>query len=346
MAPPRHRRKSRPSRVVTAAPPAEPEPAPPPVRRGLLQALVGPTPALRPRPVVPAGTGPAWTRKDWYVLAGLVALVVVVLGLLIGIADNPSATVVSSPAPTTTSFTVTSGGGKSFYCNQSISVGGTQDTVAKVDGDQVTLVNPLSSPPVSGASVSQSNTFPSTVFACGAVAASPKPTTTQLSLAGGAGEDFENAAVQIGNTAATIKSVDQTSFRLTLSSALPEPPAAGAEVTQQLFTVGSLIGGVVGLTISEIAIFILAVAALLMRPFASRITKKARPRMLETLVFGALVALVDTVIYFLEASTLASTSGAQVVFEWILAAAAGFILVPPLYPSLRRLFRPRPRPAR
>ena len=49
-------------------------------------------------------------------------------------------------------------------------------------------------------------------------------------------------------------------------------------------------------------------------PFATRITHNARPRVLETFVFGALVAVVDTLVYYLEVSTLGSTTGA--VLPW------------------------------
>ena len=93
-----------------------------------------------------------------------------------------------------------------------------------------------------------------------------------------------------------------------------------------------------GLAISEIAIIILAVAAWVSRPFAVRIVKKGRPGLLETFVFGALIAVVDTLVYFLEVSTLGSTTGAGVAVAEIVAVVSGFILVPLAYPAITRMF--------
>lgn len=131
---------------------------------------------------------------------------------------------------------------------------------------------------------------------------------------------------------------NSTSYRLTLASALPAPPEPGTPVVQELYTTGSLIGGIVGLAISEISIIILAVAAWVSRPFAVRIVKKARPGLLETFVFGALIAVVDTLVYFLEVSTLGSTSGAGVAVAEVVAVVSGFILVPLAYPAITRMF--------
>ena len=307
--------------------------------------MVGPTPTVRP-PAVPAGVGPPWTRRNWYVLSGLLAVVVVVLGLLLALSSNASATVQSTPAPTTSSFTVTSGDGKAFLCDLSVSVGGRQDTIQSIDGDRITLTDPLSSSPSSGTTLSQRLLLPTSATACGAVASSPAPTTTQISLAGGAGEDFGPSNARIGGAAVTVASVDPNSYRLTLSRALDAPPSAGTEVSQSIFTVGSLIGDVVALPVNIPGVIILAIGAVLMRPFAARITKKGRTRVLETLLFGVLIWLVDTFVWVLEGGSLNSTSGTQVVLEWLLAAVSGFILAPAAYPSLTRLFRPRPRPAR
>jgi len=355
VAPPRHRRKRRPSRTVGGpAPVVEPEPEPlPPPRRGLMASLMGPPrPMGPPSSVVPGpatqtNLGPPWNRRDWYVLSGIAALVVVVVGLIVGVTDTTSSTVQSKPAPTSTSFAVASGDGKTFLCGSGINldVAGNPAHVAGVDGDQITLTAPLGSAPASGAAVSQSMLVPGTVAVCAAVASSPAPTATQFTLAGGAGVDFVDAAVTVDGQPATIKSIDSSSYRITLSQALAAPPTSGAPVVQQLYTTGSLIGGIVGLAISEISILILAVAAWLARPFATRIVKKARPKILETFVFGALVAVVDTLVYYLEVSTLGSTTGAGVAVAELTAAASGFVLVPLVYPTVSRMFRRTPRPA-
>jgi hypothetical protein len=216
--------------------------------------MAGPGPA--------ANLGPIWTRTDYYALSAVTALVVLVIGLVIGLTDTTSTTVQKNPAPTATSFTVASGDGKTLICgaNAAIQVGGQEAHIAAIDGDQVTLAAPLSSVPASGATVSQSTLGPATVDTCAAVAASPAPTTTQFTLAGGAGVDFVAAGILVDGQQATVKSVDTTTYRISLSSPLASPPAAGTPVTQQLYTTGSLIGGIVGLAISEIAIVLLAVA--------------------------------------------------------------------------------------
>ena len=356
MAPPRHRRKRRPSRTVSSTPPVvepEPEPLPAP-RRGLMAALFAPPAAGSARTMrpmmsssAPSLPGIPWNRRDYLVLSGIAAAVVVVIGLLIGLTDTTSSTVQASPAPTTTSFSVASGAGKTFLCGPSINltVGSTVTHIAAVDGDRITLDAPLAAPPSSGTTVSQSMVGPGTVSVCASVAASPAPTTTQLTLAGGAGVDFVAAGITLDGQAATVKTVNSTSYRLTLASALPTPPEAGTPVVQVLYTTGSLIGGVVGLAISEISIIILAVAAWVSRPFAVRIVKKARPGILETFVFGALIAVVDTLVYFLEVSTLGSTTGAGVAVAEVVAVISGFILVPLAYPAITRMFfRRRQRP--
>ena len=348
MAPPRHRRKRRPSRTVsTTTPVVEPEPEPlPPPRRGMMAALFAPPPAgssRAPRPMMsaaPSLPGIPWTRRDFLVLSGIAGVVVVVVGLLIGLTDTTSSTEQKSPAPTASSFSVASGAGKTFLCGPTINltVGSTVTHIAAVDGDRITLADPLEAPPSSGTTVSQSMVGPGNVAVCASVASSPAPTTTQFTLAGGAGVDFVAAGLSLGGQQVTVKNVDSSNYRLTLSSALPTPPEAGTAVVQDLYTTGSLIGGIVGLAISEISIIILAVAAWVSRPFAVRIVKKARPGILETFVFGALIAVVDTLVYFLEVSTLGSTTGAGVAIAEIVAVISGFILVPLAYPAITRMF--------
>lgn len=357
MAPPRHRRKRRPSRVVgTPAPAAQPEPekAPwPAPRRGLMSTLMGPPRTGSPRPTrsaagPAANLGPMWTRLDYYALAGFTALVVLVIGLVIGFTDTTSATVQAKPAATADSFTVTSGDGKTLLCGAGIAieVAGTETHVAAVNGDLVTLTAPLGSAPATGATISQSMIGPGTVDVCAAVAASPAPTTTQFTLAGGAGVDFVTAGITIDGQPATVEAVNTTSYRITLSRPLASAPAAGAPVVQQLYTTGSLIGGIVGLAISEISIVVLAVAALVARPMAARLRRKERPRMVEVLVFGALVAVVDTLVYYLEVSAFGSTTGAGVAVAEVAAAASGFVLVPLVFPPVARWFRRPPRQPR
>lgn len=353
MAPPRHRRKRRPSRTISSTPPVvqpEPEPLPPP-RRGLMAALFAPPPppppgsarAMRPMMRVPAPSAPnvIWSRRDFLVLSGIAGAVVVVIGLLISVSGATiSSTVKASPAPTTTTFSVASGAGKTFLCGPSVNftVGGVAAQVASIDGDAITLAAPLNAPPAPGASVDQSSISPATVTVCGAVAASPAPTTTELTLAGGAGQIFGQGTINVGGQIRTVKAVDATSYRITLTSALPVAPSAGTEVTEQFPYAGSLIEGVSGLAISEISIIILAVAAWVSRPFAVRIVKKARPGLLETFVFGALVAVVDTLVFYLLESTLAPTTGGGAAVAQVVALVSGFILVPLAYPAITRMF--------
>jgi hypothetical protein len=289
--------------------------------------------------------GPVWTRLDYYALSAFSALVVVVIGLVIGLTDTTSSTVQANPAPTATSFSVASGAGKTLLCgaNIVIQVAGKEAHIASINGDRVTLTAPLDSTPGSGAAISQSMVTPGTVDVCAAVAASPAPTTTQFTLTGGAGVDFVAAGILIDGQSATVKSVNTTTYRITLSSPLETPPAAGASVMQGLYTTGSLIGGIVGLAISEISIVLLAVAALVARPMAARLRRKDRPRIVEVLVFGALLAVVDTLVYYLEVSALGSTTGTGVAVAELTAAASGFVVVPLIFPPIARWFRRPPR---
>jgi hypothetical protein len=299
-----------------------------------------------PRPA--ANLGPMWTRLDYYALSGFTALVALVIGIVIGFTDTTSTTVQATPAPTASSFSVASGAGKTLLCgaNAGIEVGQTEAHIAAINGDRVTLTAPLGSVPASGAAISQSTLGPETIDSCAAVAASPAPTTTQFTLAGGAGVDLVAAGITIGGQPATVKSIDATTYRITLSSPLASPPATGTPVTQVLYTTGSLIGSIVSLAISSISIVLLAVAALVARPMAARLRRKDRPRIVEVLVFGALLAVVDTLVWILEGSTLGSTTGTGVAVAELAAWASGFVLVPLMFPPVARWFRRSPRQPR
>jgi hypothetical protein len=292
-------------------------------------------------------TGPPWNRRDWYVLSGIAAGVVVLVGLVLGVSATASSTVQAKPAATASSFTVASGYGKDFVCGSqvSVSVGGTASHIAAIDGDRLTLTAPLGVAPASGATVSQNIITPAEVEVCAAVAASPAPTRTQLTLAGGAGQFFGEIGIVVGDYADTVKSINSTTYRLTLSSALPAAPAPGTAVSEVGYTTGSLIGGIVELATSATAILVLAVAAWVARPVASRLRRKQRPRILETFVFGACVAVIDTLVYSLDLSTFGSTTGAVAAFAALGGVASGFVLVPPAYPAISRLFRRQPRQA-
>jgi uncharacterized membrane protein YeaQ/YmgE (transglycosylase-associated protein family) len=277
----------------------------------------------------------------------MAALVVVVVGLLTGLVASISTTVGSKPAPTTSSFAVASGFGKSFLCGQSIVVGSAQAQVASINADQLTLSQPLASVPSAGTTVVQKILTPTTVAVCGSVASSPAPTTTQFTLAGGAGYDFGvNATADIGGEVATVKSINSTSYRITLASALPSAPQPGTAVSQLFPYPGSLILGIFELAIGEFSFLVLAVAAWVARPFATRFVKKRRPGLLETLVFGVVVAVVNVLVYVLGVGTLGSTNtpaGASLVD--LGTVASGFVLVPAAYPAISRLFRRSPRQA-
>ncbi len=272
---------------------------------------------------------------------------IVVIGTLIGINISTKSTVQAKPAPTLNSFTVASGDGKTLLCGAGISidVAGHEAYVAAINADRVTLTAPLGSAPASGAAISQSTLGPGTVDACGSVAASPAPTTTQFTLAGGAGEQFGLGPVTVNGQLVTVKSVDTTSYRITLSSPLDSAPAVGTPVMQQLYTPGSVMVNIISLAISELSIVFLAAAALVARPIAARLRRKERPRVVEVLVFGALVAVVDTLVFILEESTLGSVTGSGVLVAELTAAASGFVLVPLIFPPVARWFRrPRPQP--
>ena len=64
---------------------------------------------------------------------------------------------------------------------------------------------------------------------------------------------------------------------------------------------------------------------------------------METLVFGAVIAVVNTLILFVAESALGPTSLFGVVTAELTAAASGFVLVPLVYPTISRMFRRTPR---
>ena len=299
MAPPRHRRKRRPTRIVTAvpAPEPEPQPPPPPVRRGLLSGL------LRPQQVRPVAArpvsglqGPTWTRRDYYTLSGVTAAVIIVIGLVLGVGAGATTKVASNNA-TDISFSVTKNTGVGLVRGESVTVGGQQGTIASVQCDQVTLTNALGSVPSSGTTVSQSLLLPFTptpVFAV-AVAASPAPTATSFDVVCDGADFGANQGVTIDGNSATIKSVNGN--KITLNSALGSAPTSGTDVTFAVGTQsGSLLDGIFSLTIYSIALFALAIAAMLAAPMAGRLRHKKRPPMLQVLAFGALIAVVNTVL--------------------------------------------------
>lgn len=306
------------------------------------------------RQAAPVQLGPPWVRVDWYVLSGLTAAVIVVVGLFLAFTQSISSTVQPSPSPTLTSFTLKSGDGLNFRCGLGITVGGSQDTVASIDGDRITLAQPLSSPPTQGTSVSQSPLLPATFRYCAGVAATPAPTTTQLTLEGGAGQLFGpcgvsgqsscgSEAVTIGGQLTSIKSVDSgPGYRITLAGALASAPGPGTPLsTDDVPTTGALIGSPLYLIVSQIAIVTLAVAALLARPMAAKLRRKPRTRIMETLVFGALIAVVDLLVASLLGGALGSASVAGAVLAQLAAAAVGFLVVPAVYPAVARMFQPR-----
>ena len=341
MAPPRHRRKRRPTRIVTAvpAPEPEPEPPPPPVRRGLLSGLSGPRQvrrvAARPVSGLP---GQTWTRRDYYTLSGVTAVVIVVVGLVLGLGSSVTTKVASNNA-TNLSFSVTKNTGAGLIPGESVTVGSQQGSIASVQCDQVTLTNSLGSVPSSGTTVSQTLLFPFTptpVFAV-AVAASPAPTATTFDVVCDSVDFGANQGVTIDGQSATIKSVSGN--KITLNSALGSAPTPGTNVTFAVGTQsGGLLVGIFSLTIYSIALFGLAAAAMMAAPVAGRLRHKKRPPMLQVLAFGALIAVVNTVL--LVVTMNAGPLGLLV------ASASGFVVVPLVYPAIASMLsRGRPRQA-
>ncbi|MGD0834889.1 MAG: hypothetical protein ABSA40_10825 [Candidatus Dormibacteria bacterium] len=268
MAPPRHKRKRRPSRIVPAVPVPEPEPElpPPPVRRGLLAGLMSPQPRgpVGARPVRPVAgiSSPPWTRRDYYTLSGATAVVVLIVGFVLGVGASDTSAVVSKPAPTTTSFSVTKGQGVEFLSGETVTVGGQQASISQVKTDAITLTNSLQSTPKVGAAVVYNPGFPLNV-----------------------------------------------------------------------------VGEILDLVLSELALFILAVSAILAAPMAARLRHKPRPPTLQVLAFGALIAVVNTIVEY-PAINLPALLG------FLVAAVSGFLLVPPVYPAIARMLSGGSRPPR
>jgi hypothetical protein len=305
--------------------------------------MAGPAPA--------AGSGPAWTRADYFALSGITGLVVLIVGLFIGFSYSASSTVSTSgvPAPTRTSFTVASGKSSfPFVCgaNAGVTVGSSQVHIAAIDGDRITLTAPgLASAPASGTAVTQNVLGPSTVDYCGTVASSPAPTTTQFTITGGAGVDFGQGPITVGGHQDSVASAPPSpGYRITLSSPLAAAAAPGTSVTQQAYTPGSLIVGVAGLAIGEFGILAVAVAAWVARPVAARLRRKPRPKVLETFVFGALIAVIGTIVIILMEVVLGLPNGPGAeAAQYVLATLSGFVVVPLIYPAVSRMFRRQPR---
>jgi hypothetical protein len=266
MAPPRHKRKRHPARRIVSTvpvPQAEPEPPPPPVRRGLFSGMMGPQPArpVRARPVA-AVQGPPWTRRDYYTLSGVTAAVIIIVGFVLGIGASDTSKVVAKPAPTAITFSVTKGTGIGFLAGEDITVAGQQATISKVSTDAITLSDPVSSAPASGAAVVYAPGFPLNVV----------------------GEIFD-------------------------------------------------------LVLSYLALFIVAAAAFLAAPMAARLRHKPRPPLLQILFFGALIAVVDTLVEY-------PAINLPVLLGFILSAVAGFLIVPLVFPPIARMLSGGSRPPR
>jgi hypothetical protein len=366
VAPPRRRNRRRPARVVNAPPAVvhEPEPAPPP-RRGLLASLLGPSAGAGARPAPRAAPalleGPPWTRPDYYVLSGLAALIVVVVGLLLGGFSGAANAQVTTSAvkgssartvtPTTSQFTVVAsdgtGAGAGLAPGEPITVGNQSSTVGSLSCDTVTLANPLSSPPAANTPVSQGLALPFTPTGSSVVAqvrANPKPSTKQFTVNCDASQFAQGDTVRVGSSTATVSSVSGST--ITLSSALPQAPSAGTEVSLPYGpSPGSLLGDMMGLIVGELAIVILPLAALVARPLAARLRHKPRPRTMETIFFGAAIWVVDSLIYEIVSSQAHVGSVGALVAVLLFSAASGFLIVPAIYPPLARMLRPRPRAA-
>lgn len=347
MAPPRRRRKRRPSRVVGAPVSVpEPEPAPPP-RRGLLATLMGPPRTGQPvRRVAPrVVTGPPWTRADYYVLSAVTAGVIVVVGLFLAVTTglSVSSTVQPSPTPSSASLTVASGDGAGFYPGEPVTVGSQQGTVASVRSNTITLTQPLDSTPKSGTSVSQSLALPFTTVASSMVATSPTPTTTTFDLANGENLGFfgVGTSLTVNGESETVKSVSGN--QITLDSALSAPPVPGDSVMTTILNPGGLLTGILQLVADELAIVILPIAAFVARPMAARLRRKPRPRAWETIFFGAAIWVVDTLVLELLFSTVSVKGLGTYILTLVVAIASGFVVLPFIYPVLARFLRPRPR---
>jgi hypothetical protein len=372
VAPPRRRNHRRRARVVgprgpVSVPEPDPEPSPPP-RRGLLATLLGPSPAARPssasalpprrglmasllggppapRSAPPLIEGPPWARADYYILAGITAAIIVVIGLLLGGTSAAVNASVQSKPTTPTSFTVTQGDGPGFAPGQAITVGGEQSTVKSVLCDRITLATPLARAPAAGAPVSQESLFPfmpTDTSVVAQVASKPAPSAKTFTLTCDGSDLNQGETLTIGGEAGVISSVSGNA--VTLSSPLRSAPAPGTTVKGPTGPFpGALLAAVANFLTGELAIIILPIAALLARPMVSRLVRKPRPRAMETIFFGAAIWVIDTLVIQVLFSLLPiSTLGA-----WLLAVlvgmASGFVIIPAVFPFLSRLLRPRPR---
>jgi hypothetical protein len=199
--------------------------------------------------------GPPWSRRDYYTLSGATAVVIILVGFVLGIGASDTSAVVAKPAPTNISFSVTKGAGAAFLSGESLTVGGQQATISQVKTDAITLSDPLPSAPRSGAAVTYAPGFPLNVV----------------------GEIFD-------------------------------------------------------LVLSSIALFILAIAAILAAPMASRLRHKPRPPMLQVLAFGALIAVVNTLVEYPAVSLPA-------LLGFVIAAVSGFLVVPLVYPAIASMLQ-------
>jgi hypothetical protein len=72
---------------------------------------------------------------------------------------------------------------------------------------------------------------------------------------------------------------------------------------------------------------------------AARLRHKPRPPTLQVLAFGALIAVVNTIVEY-PAINLPALLG------FLVAAVSGFLLVPPVYPAIARMLSGGSRPPR
>ncbi len=358
MAPPRRNRKRRRARVVGARGPvavreAEPDPAPAP-RAGFMTRLLGPPRSAQappPRPVAPLG--PPWTRADYYVLSGLTLGVILVVGLFLGLTNSTvTSKVVSKPAPVThgatTVFNVTKGDGTLFIPAQRISVGGHDVTLRYVNGNQLTVTPALHLTGLPGQAVKQSLVAPFTT-----TITSPLNLTRSSRTGVTLESSYNSAFFAVGDSICvgpstqhcydvTVKSIKNGA--ITLDTALPVAPAPGWMAVKVVPEVGSLLIGILDLTVTELSLIILPVAVVVARPLAARVRRQPRPRVMEAIMFGAVIWIIDTLVFEIESSTLQVSGMGEYLVSLFVALLAGFVIAPPVYPLLARMLRPRPRP--
>jgi hypothetical protein len=319
-----------------------------------MAALLGTPGGARPapRPVPAVAEGPAWTRADWYALAGITAAIVIVVGLLLALTSGftISATVKSDPSNTATSFTVTSSNetstslaGDGFYPGEPITVGSDTGTVQSVFGDVITLTSPLSGgTPAASATVNQSLPLPFATTVIGQVASSPAPTKTTFTMAsGGNGAVHFPGTVTVGGQSDTISSV--SGEKITLTTALSTAPHPGETVTGNLLDPGALINGANSLMGSLLGVVFLPLAALIARPLVVRLRRASRPRVMPIIFFGVVIWILYAFLIELILGLLPASGLGAYVLEILVAMAAGYLLAPLVYPFLSRMLQPRPR---